>query len=232
MFFDEIDFIGHAHPVEALSAAVNMAVDEVLLMSALRPLVRVYRWKRAAVSFGYFEAWQEVFLANGLGNEALGEVEMDFVRRWTGGGVVWHGPDFTYSLVVPRGCAFAKVGALESYQAVHECIAALLRADGREAELTPVAPQKVSQACFENPAQYDLTVAGQKVAGAAQRRSRYGLLHQGSIQGVPLAMNFAPRLAHAFAGRVHLRDLTEAERKQAEALAASKYGTEAWLKRF
>ena len=58
-----------------------------------RPLLRVYRWERPAVSFGYFERWEPV-------REKYPEREA--VRRWTGGGVVLHGEDFTYSMLIPR----------------------------------------------------------------------------------------------------------------------------------
>ena len=38
-------------------------------------------------------------------------------------------------------------------------------------------------ACFEKPVAWDLLGEnGEKIAGAGQRRSRYGVLHQGSVQ--------------------------------------------------
>src|SRR5207253_2699926 len=74
-------------------AAINMAVDETLYLAAERPVLRSYRWARPSVSFGYFTPWKEV---------AMRYAGRDLVRRWTGGGIVEHGQDFTYSLVYPR----------------------------------------------------------------------------------------------------------------------------------
>ena len=81
------------------SAPLNMALDEVLLGDICEPLLRIYRWEGAAVSFGYFGRYAPVAAA--WPGRAL-------VRRMTGGGVVPHGSDLTYSLIVPAGHAFAE----------------------------------------------------------------------------------------------------------------------------
>jgi len=98
--------------------------------------------------------------------------------------------------------------------------------------VTPQAAPKVSQACFENPAQYDLLAAGHKIAGAAQRRSRFGMLHQGSVQGVAVPQGFAERLAGMLAPRVTPRGFSAGERAAAEQLAETKYATDAWNRKF
>ena len=41
--------------------------------------------------------------------------------------------------------------------------------------------------CFVEPAKYDVILEGQKIAGAGQRRTRSGLLHQGTLQPVKVA---------------------------------------------
>ena len=208
----------------AHGAAVNMAIDEVLLLSAPVPILRVYGWAGPAVTYGYFERWEPV---------AAAFPGREWVRRWTGGGIVPHGEDWTYSLIVPRSDAFAQVGAGESYRVIHELLGEAMRAHGMEAGVTPQAAPKVSQACFENPAQYDLlAAAGHKIAGAAQRRSRFGMLHQGSVQGVSLPPGFAERLAGMLAPQVAPRVLRAQECAQAEALAGVKYATDAWNRKF
>jgi len=209
------------HP--AHGAAVNMAVDEVLLLRAQQPILRVYGWARPAVTFGYFEHWEPV---------AAAHPGCEWVRRWTGGGIVPHGEDWTYSLIVPRSDPFARIGAAESYRLIHELLGVAMRPEGVEAGVTPQAAPKVSQACFENPAQYDLLAAGHKIAGAAQRRSRFGMLHQGSVQGVAVPSGFAERLAGMLAGQVRPRELTPAELAEAHTLAAGKYASEAWNRKY
>lgn len=203
---------------EPHGAALNMALDEVLLRSATTPLLRVYRWARPAVSFGYFNKHAEV-AADWPGRET--------VRRWTGGGVVPHGEDVTYTLVVPRDCAFFSLTPLASYRAIHELIAA--RMGG--AHLVEEAGLKVSEACFENASRHDVLLGKAKVAGAAQRRTRDGLLHQGSIQTAG-AEALRAELGPLFGARLAQRALREDELWAASALAAEKYGSEAWLRRW
>lgn len=208
---------------EPHGAALNMAIDEVLLRWATGPLLRIYRWAQPAISFGYFEEISALS-APGRGWE--------MVRRWTGGGVVVHGEDVTYTLIVPQAHGFAGRPARESYREIHECIAGTLRAAGVETSLVESTAAKVSTGCFENPAEADLLAGSRKIAGAAQRRTRWGLLHQGSVQGVSLAADFAARLAVAFAAEVASRPLSGEEIAEAQILAAEKYGSDAWLRRF
>ena len=204
-------------------AALNMAIDEVLLRRAADPLLRIYRWARPAISFGYFEKVSGV---------ARPGCEWEMVRRWTGGGIVLHGEDVTYTLIVPAAHGFMARSARESYREIHECIAGTLRAAGVATSLVASAAAKVSADCFENPVEADLLAGSRKIAGAAQRRTRWGLLHQGSVQGVSLAGNFAAQLAVAFAAEVASRPLSGEEVAEAQLLAAEKYGSEAWLRRF
>jgi lipoate-protein ligase A len=216
MLFDEMTAVLDPEPH---GAALNMAIDEVLLRGAAGPLLRVYRWAQQAVSFGYFGKYEEVERA-WPGRE--------LIRRWTGGGVVPHGADVTYTLVVPAAHPFARRPARESYRLIHEEIAARLRASGVAAVVAPAAQAKISEACFENPAASDILANGRKIAGAAQRRASWGLLHQGSIQA---AAGFAAALAPAFAQVVPRREIRSAELTQAAEVAAEKYATAAWLRR-
>ncbi|OLD87705.1 MAG: hypothetical protein AUG81_08395 [Verrucomicrobia bacterium 13_1_20CM_4_54_11] len=69
---------------------LNMAVDEVLLTTARAAILRFYRWNAPSVSFGYCVRFDEA-------REIAGN--RDVVRRWTGGGIVPHGEDLTYSIM-------------------------------------------------------------------------------------------------------------------------------------
>ncbi len=231
MLFDEIDLLEETTPEPA---AFNMALDEALLAAVARsgrPLLRVYGWARAAVSFGYFERWEPVVAAF---------PGRDAVRRWTGGGVVAHGEDWTYSLLVPRGHPFARERAGESYRLLHGVLASALAACPSAAMTRGIAfapeeeegAQARSRACFENPVRHDLLENGRKIAGAAQRRSRLGLLHQGSVQAGALSCGFAGQLASMLAGGVAPYRLAPEVRREAARLAVEKYGTEAWNRRF
>jgi lipoate-protein ligase A len=207
---------------EPHSAALNMAIDEVLLRTATQPLLRCYRWARPAVSFGYFGKFAEA---------AAAWPGREMVRRWTGGGIVPHGEDFTCSLIVPKGEPLLRLSAAESYRAIHEAILPVLAPSLAGVALSPHSTEKISGACFENPVRHDLVVGGEKVAGAAQRRTRHGLLHQGSIQFPSLPSKFTNSLAEAFARKIEPTGMTEAWSREAESVAVTKYGADEWLRR-
>jgi lipoate-protein ligase A len=104
------------------------------------------------------------------------------VRRWTGGGVVDHRADWTYSVIAPAHEPLAGRRGAESYQQLHQALRETMRAEGLAASLSEGAEQTGAALCFENPVNHDLMGAdGRKLAGAGQRRTRQGLLHQGSV---------------------------------------------------
>lgn len=199
------------------NGAMNMAIDEALARESAEPALRIYRWERPAASFGYFGRHREV---------ADRWPGRELVRRWTGGGEVPHGDDFTYTLTVPHSHAFCRTGVRESYRTLHLTLAALLPGANLAAADEGDAP-----ACFARPVVADVLVAGKKVAGAAQRRGSFGLLHQGSIQGIVPAADLAHRFAGALASSVIEHRFSPSLRALAEKLAEEKYGSQAWLYR-
>lgn len=205
------------------SAALNMALDEASLEHATRPVLRFYGWQRPALSFGYFGKFADV----------AGELETrEVVRRWTGGGSVPHGDDLTYSLVTPATDPASTHGPAAVYAALHGAICAALRMEGRETELAATAAAKISDACFANPVRDDVMFRGRKIAGAAQRRTRGGFLHQGSIQIPDLSAAFRDRFARALAAQIQPEEIAPKTRDRAAVLATEKYGTDEWLRRW
>ena len=159
--------------VEERSGPEAMAVDEWLLETAATPVLRVYRWRGHWGSVGYFGSLAEA---------------MDcfpgvcWVRRWSGGGTVDHRADWTYTVVAPAGEPLAELRGAESYRRVHAALASALGAEGIEARLSTGAEATGAALCFENPVSHDLIDSeGRKLAGAGQRRTHHGLLHQGSV---------------------------------------------------
>ena len=151
-----------------------MAVDDWLLETEDGPLLRVYDWTGHWVSMGYFglESDARAILAEGA----------KLVRRATGGGIVDHGGDQTYTLVIPRSCELARLRGAESYRMIHTALVAALKAVGEDAILIEEDSLSESMACFEKPVAWDIVDSGgRKLAGAGQRRTRRGLLHQGSV---------------------------------------------------
>jgi lipoate-protein ligase A len=207
---------------EPHSAALNMAVDEVLLAEAAVPILRFYRWRQPALSFGYFGLYAEV---------ADHSHEREIVRRWTGGGIVPHGDDLTYSVIIPASHPFFARSSPEIYAALHDAIRGALDANGVQASLADSAVPKVSEACFANAVRADVMSGGQKIAGAAHRRSRAGLLHQGSIQRRDLPDRFRTDLAEGLCERYGTRTLSPELMERSAGIAATKYGTIAWSQR-
>jgi lipoate-protein ligase A len=203
------------------SAAENMAVDETLLESASAPTLRFYRWRRPSLSFGYFGSFADV---------AAEEPRREIVRRWTGGGIVLHGSDLTYSIILPRAEAPGSLSVRAVYTQVHEAIRQVLSKQSHVVLATTNAA-KISDACFANPVIADLLADGRKIAGAAQRRTRGGLLHQGSIQYEALPDGFQDAFAAMLCPHFSRRRLSPELIKRAEAISEQKYGTAAWLRR-
>ena len=149
-------------------------------MSSLeRPVLRFYGWSQPAASFGYFQRYREI--------EGL-TLLRPLVRRPTGGGLVPHDADWTYSLAFPTNHPWYSFTAVESYRCVHEWLQSAFARLGIVTVLAPVARPSQSGACFAGYEQSDLLWERRKIAGAAQRRRRDGLLIQGSIQPPPLAI--------------------------------------------
>ncbi len=208
--------------LEPHPAALNMAIDEALLGSAAAPILRYYRWQRPSVSFGYFGRYAEV--------EAHSD-SREIVRRWTGGGIVPHGDDLTYSVIVPAGHPFFARSSPEVYRALHEAIRGALQESGISTELSSGAAPKISEACFANAVRADVMIRGRKIAGAAHRRSRAGLLHQGSIQYPDLPERFRTDLARNLCQQYELKTLSRSTITRAREIEVVKYGTTDWLMR-
>jgi len=86
-------------------------------------------------------------------------------------------------------------------------------------------------ACFANPVRADVLIDGRKIAGAAQRRTRQGLLHQGSIQNIDAGNDLAERFARALSKEIERREINVEIVRRAQEIAEQKYGTEAWARK-
>jgi lipoate-protein ligase A len=172
-------------------AADNMAVDEVLLRGAAeRPTLRLYAWRRAAVSLGFF---QRIADAGPLASEGF-----PLVRRLTGGGAILHRDEVTYAIAAPRELLFP--GGIEaSYARVHRAIGRALSALGvpvdaleeapalamagraERVRARRAAPESFPFLCYERRSRCDLRSGGKKLVGSAQRREGARVLQHGSI---------------------------------------------------
>lgn len=153
----------------------NMQADEFLFQSQVRernpsPVLRFYRFNSPCFTIGY-GLWR-----------TFHRFEGSMIRRLTGGGIVRHGDDLTYSIVTPVSRKTSLKRAEESYRAIHEVVILTLRKFGVPAEwFESKKGTGDGNFCFDSPVLHDIMLGEKKLAGGAQKRSRGFLLHQGSI---------------------------------------------------
>ncbi len=207
------------------SGEQNMAIDELLMTSVSDlSVLRFYEWSEPTVSFGYFDKLAEA-------QKAFSDDEnLNYVRRWTGGGVVDHRIDLTYTLVIPKSHPLANLRGAESYRIIHEAVASALNDQGVDCKVIAENAGDGNAACFENPVAFDIVCDnGNKLAGAGQKRSRYGLLHQGSVVGVKASTQWQKYFLTALGSKMidwspSIDLLDESVR-----LGEEKYKTKEWL---
>ena len=161
----------------------NMALDEALLENAASlaaPVLRLYGWNAPAATFGYSQKYSEVASWTPL---------RPLIRRPTGGGLVPHDFDWTYSVVIPPDHPWHKLRAEESYRRTHDWISAAFRDLQIEAQLSASSEKPAPGRCFIGAEKFDVLASGKKIAGAAQKRNKLGLLIQGSVQPPTAASN-------------------------------------------
>lgn len=176
------------------SAAENMAIDHKLL-EELDPdgpaILHLYRWEGDCGTYGHF-----VDPADYLDMEGVGRRGLQLARRPTGGGILFHVCDYAFSVLLPSKHPCFSLNTLENYRCINEAvIAAVGRLSGaRAATLLPQEPSSSDRAsqhfCMAKPTKYDVMVDGRKIGGAAQRRRRQGLLHQGTIAVASLPQDY------------------------------------------
>jgi lipoate-protein ligase A len=162
------------------SGARNMAVDEAIFEAvrtgAQPATLRLYAWMPACLSIGCGQRIRDVDRA------ALSARGWDVVRRMTGGRAVLHADELTYSLALPAGHFLAEGGIIPSYRRISAALLAGLKALGVQAEAKEgVQGDGASPVCFDAASQYEITVAGRKLIGSAQRRRGGAVCQHGSL---------------------------------------------------
>lgn len=163
----------------------NMAIDEALLrgyaLHSSPPTLRIYGWQPAALSIGYAQdADSELDIAY-CRRSALA-----FVRRITGGGIIRHSDELTYSLVLSKADLGIPERVVSSYRVISSFLIEFYRRLGLEASFACDAATGErlgagSPLCFASKEKYDIVVGGRKIGGSAQKRSRDVIFQHGSI---------------------------------------------------
>lgn len=154
-------------PLETWNAYLNMALDEAcneaVAAGRVPPTIRFYQWSPSAVSIGYFQS-----LKDEVDTERCREAGVDYIRRRTGGGAVYHDTngEITYSVIAPE--SFVSKGITESYHELCGWIIDGLQSIGIDAKFKPIN---------------DIVVGPkeQKISGNAQTRRNGVVLQHGTI---------------------------------------------------
>ena len=223
-----------------LNVYEHMALDETLVRErAGEVTLRFYNWAPgSALTFGYAQFVREV-RAQAAAQQFAGKI----CRRPTGGGVVYHIDDLTFSLIFSSNDKPTVI-----YKNLHGAIQAALTLGGLCTQLfdkklpaSAYAPSQHHQAsaCFTNPVENDLMQAnGQKMLGGAIRRFGQTVLYQGSLQAPDARQNPAYKQTIIRAVRSFLNVNLKIEPVctqvlfAAQELATTQYNTLAWTEKF
>jgi len=198
------------------TAFINMAVDRAVLVASsedkVSPTVRFYGWEPSAISIGYFQSLKEE-----VDLDACRKLGVDYVRRITGGGAVFHEEELTYSIVIPETHPQIPKNILKSYGRICGAVMKGLDNLGIESKYVPIN---------------DIITGGKKISGNAQTRKAKIVLQHGtvltdvdvdkmfSVLKVPneklkdkLIANVKQRVTsikHVLGKEVHFKDVSEA----------------------
>ncbi|MCX5678419.1 MAG: lipoate--protein ligase family protein [Candidatus Omnitrophica bacterium] len=168
-----------------MDPAANMAFDEAILQGyqchSSPPTLRIYGWKNPGLSLGYSQDPEQE-----LDIEFCRKVSMPFVRRITGGGIILHGNELTYSLVCSKSDLSIPAHVLSSYKIISSFLIAFYNALGIKARFAcdVVKNETLSEPsaiCFAAKEKYDIVSGGRKIGGSAQKRTRGVIFQHGSI---------------------------------------------------
>ena len=160
----------------------NMAIDEALLEAydpeVSLPVFRLYGWKPPAFSIGIS---QDPFIELDL--KECQRAGIHFVRRITGGGVIFHDSELTYSIICSEKDMGKTCFAKDAYKILCSFLIRAYNDMGLDAKfsLQYDKPPRSGWVCFRQKERYDIVIGSRKIGGNAQRR-KLGLIFQhGSI---------------------------------------------------
>lgn len=173
------------------SGLENMKADEALLKSLKpsdQPILHLYDWEGPSATYGYFIDPKD-YLKD--------KKELHLARRPTGGGILFHIWDLSFSVLVPSEHPGYSEDVMKNYHFINDAVLEAVKSflkNETAVHLLPINPVALDKYCehfcFAKPTKYDVMIGGKKVAGAAQRRKRNGFLHQGSISIVMPEFDF------------------------------------------
>lgn len=157
----------------------QMAIDEIVACDKTlenKNFLRFFNWQeQKAITFGYAQRSKSL-------KEQL-EAGYKITRRPSGGGIVYHDGDLTFSVI------FTSQDKVEEiYKNLHTAIACELKKyisnvqNYDQKNIFKPVENGQSKSCFANPVLDDLMLDGKKILGGAIRRFGNRILYQGTLQ--------------------------------------------------
>ena len=215
-----------------------MAIDEMLLGSQAAldtaPTLRFYTWSVPAYSVGYFQDVDEIFK-----RFQSAKTSAPVVRRVTGGGLVFHGQDVTFSVTAKENDPFFSGEVKDSYLKVNEALRVGLKAvfqgiDFADCKTIPSGRGKGNRICFEAPSCYDLLLYGKKIVGASQRRKNNTVLYQSSVFLDGSEKIICAHIIRGFKKKWHIdfleKPLSSEELLSAQKIEGERYVSSDWVR--
>ena len=168
-------------PYKVKTGSENMRIDGELLEKAVQTgfkeaIFRLYGWSPACVSLGRNQ--KDDFLDKDL----LKSLNIDTVRRLTGGRALLHDKELTYSFICPVEYLKHGENVKESYKEISEFLITKLDKIGIHTDFGGQKPVNTKfDYCMLLSTGADLCYKGKKLIGSAQCRKNGYILQHGSI---------------------------------------------------
>jgi len=169
---------------EPASALYNMALDEKIFFRYLKdgiPVFRVYNWQSPSFTYGVSQKpGREINIPQ------CAKDGIHLAKRMTGGGVLFHDNEITYSLT----CSKEDIGEDKNVFVSYRNICAFLLSFYESLGLKPsfaFEGENFNDRCAAHPLcsasreKYDIVINGRKIGGNAQKRNRQAVFQHGSI---------------------------------------------------
>ena len=160
---------------QKLNAQDNMDFDKSLVDNFDgTPIFRLYSWEKNSFTIGRFQKLDELKNIEQFGS--------NYAKRLTGGGLLLHGNDISYSIVIPIKLLGTK-NVKESYEYICSFILNFYKKLGLHVEYAKDINKELSKSffCQEGFEAYDMICQGKKLGGNAQKRTKDLIFQHGSI---------------------------------------------------
>ncbi len=150
-------------------------------------MLRVYRWEKPSFTYGFSQNPQ-----NRIDLDKCASDGIQIAKRMTGGGILFHDDEITYSFVCSKEDVGEPKGVFVSYRNICKFLMRFYESLGLVPEFAlqaesfnnRCAPNELCSASYEK---YDIVIGGRKIGGNAQKRKRQVIFQHGSI---PLKVNW------------------------------------------